>query len=163
VTPEAAAIGDRLCANIEAYIKRGGPRCLIHQDFRPDNMMFASAEGGYPVTTLDWQSIAYGPGATDVAYFLAGAISVEERREHEAALIGRYLEGLRVLGVTGYPRTDFMRDYALGSFQLFLTAFFAAMIVTQTSRGDDMFFQMMNSAVAQITDTSALELLAGKG
>jgi hypothetical protein len=163
VTPKAAAIGERLCANIEAYIKRGGPRCLIHQDFRPDNMMFASTEGGYPVTTLDWQSIAYGPGATDVAYFLAGAIGVDERREHETALIERYLEGLRRLGVTGYQRTDFMRDYALGSFQLFLTAFFAAMIVTQTSRGDDMFFQMMNSAVAQITDTSALELLTGKG
>jgi hypothetical protein len=111
---------------------------------------------------LDWQSIAYGPGATDVAYFLAGAIGVDQRREHETALIGRYLEGLGRLGVSGYARGDFMRDYAFGSFQLFLTAFFAAMIVTQTARGDDMFFQMLNSAVAQIADTQALALLGVK-
>ena len=42
--------------------------------------MFASAAGGYPVTTLDWQSFAYGEGATDVAYFLAGALSPDVRR-----------------------------------------------------------------------------------
>jgi hypothetical protein len=160
VTPEAARVGETLCGSIESYMKRGGPRCLIHQDFRPDNMMFASADGGHPFTMLDWQSIAYGPGATDVAYFLAGAIGVAQRREHEPVLIGRYLDGLRKLGVTGYAREEFMRDYALGSFQLFLTAFFAGMIVTQTARGDDMFFQMLNSAVAQIEDTRALELLA---
>ena len=163
VTGEAARVGEILCANIESYVRRSGPRCLIHQDFRPDNMMFASAEGGHPFTMLDWQSIAYGPGATDIAYFLAGAIGAEERRKHERELVDHYLAGLRPLGVKGYERRDFMRDYALGSFQLFLTAFFAAMIVTQTARGDDMFFQMLNSAVAQIADTGARALLLGRG
>ena len=161
VTPEAKKVGETLCQHIEAYFNRAGPRSLAHMDFRPDNMMFASGAGGYPVTTLDWQSIAFGPGATDVAYFLAGAISVEQRREHEKALTGRYLEKMKQLGVSGYTRDAFMRDYAGGSFQLFLTAFYAAVVVTQTARGDDMFFQMLNSATSQIADTHALERLKG--
>jgi hypothetical protein len=163
VTPEAKTVGETLCQHIEAYFNRGGPRALAHMDFRPDNMMFASAAGGYPVTTLDWQSIAFGTGATDVAYFLAGAITVEQRREHEKALTGRYLDRLSQLGVKGYTRPDFERDYAGGSFQLFLTAFYAAVVVTQTARGDDMFFQMLNGATAQIQDTHALERLKGRG
>ena len=163
VTAEAKNVGETLCQHIEAYFNRGGPRALAHMDFRPDNMMFASAAGGYPVTTLDWQSIAFSTGATDVAYFLAGAITVEQRREHEKALTGRYLDRLRELGVKNYTRQDFERDYAGGSFQLFLTAFYAAVVVTQTARGDDMFFQMLNSATAQIKDTHALERLKGRG
>ena len=48
---------------------RAVPR-LHHNDFRPDNMMF----GPEAVTTWDWQSFAFGSGAQDVAYFLAGGI-----------------------------------------------------------------------------------------
>jgi aminoglycoside/choline kinase family phosphotransferase len=157
VTPAARRVGETLCANIVRYITRAGPRCLTHNDFRPDNMMFATAAGGHPVTTLDWQSIGYGPGATDVGYFLAGAIASDLRRAHESDLTGAYLAKLSALGVSGYA--EFQRDYAFGAFQLFLTAFFAAMVVTQTARGDEMFFQMVNSATAHIADHGALALL----
>lgn len=159
VTPQARHVGDMFCASFDRYQAAGGPRCLTHADFRPDNMMFAAAEGGRPVTVLDWQSVGYGHAAMDVAYFLAGAITPAERREHGDALIARYLGALSELGVARYDRTDFQRDFARGSFQLFLTAYFAAMVVTQTARGDDMFFKMLNGAVAQIMDSGALELL----
>ena len=42
-------------------------------------------------------------------------------------------------------------------FLLFMTAFFAAMIVKRTERGDDMFMQMLGSAAQHIRDHSALE------
>lgn len=139
---------------------RSGPRCLVHHDFRPDNMMFATAAGGRPITVLDWQSVTYGVGATDVAYFLAGALPADVRREHEPGFLALYLDTLRDLGVTGYGEADLQRDYAVGAFQLFLTAFFASMVVVRTARGDDMFMQMVGSAVEHILDHDGLSRLA---
>lgn len=162
LTPEARHIGETMIAKFDLNrVKNDRPRCLVHCDFRPDNMMFATPAGGKPITVLDWQSISYGTGATDVAYFLGGAITPDERRANEKQLLTRYLDGLKKLGVTGYTYDDLIHDYGAGSFQLFITAFFAAMVVTQTARGDDMFFCMLNGATAQIMDHDALKHLDG--
>jgi hypothetical protein len=48
------------------------------------------------------------------------------------------------------------RQYGRGANLLFLTAFFAAMVVTQTARGDDMFMQMLGSASDHIIDHDGL-------
>jgi hypothetical protein len=158
--PAHIEVGETLTSRFNRYALAGdGPRCLTHNDFRPDNMMFSTAKGGRAITVLDWQSIALGTGAVDVAYFLAGALSPDVRRAHEAELLARYLDGLRTGGVSGYGPDDLQRDYATGAFLLFLTAFFAAMIVKQTSRGDDMFMQMVDSATDHIVDHRALDLL----
>jgi hypothetical protein len=50
-------------------------------------------------------------------------------------------------------------DYRGHTFQLFLTAFYAAMIVTQTARGDDMFFAMLRGAADQILDLDSLSFI----
>lgn len=136
------------------------PRTLAHYDFRPDNMMFGTPAGGHPVTVLDWQSFTYAPGATDVAYFLAGALPPDVRRAHEPDFLRQYLAELQRLGVSGYSMDDLRRDYGRGGFQLFLTAFFASMVVVQTARGDDMFMQMLGSAADHILDHDALLALA---
>jgi hypothetical protein len=155
--PEWADVGDRLTANYGRIAgPRAGPRCLTHNDFRTDNMMFASDRGGAPVTVLDWQSFAYGVGATDVAYFLAGGLPRETRREAEPELLALYHRTLVAEGVRGYGEEELARDYARGGYLLFLTAFFAAMIVTQTDRGDDMFIQMLGSAAQHMLDHDAL-------
>jgi hypothetical protein len=156
--PAWAGLGDRMAANFGKLGElREGPRCLTHNDFRPDNMMFATAAGGRPVTVLDWQSFAFGVGATDVAYFLAGALPAELRRREEAALLGLYHDTLRAEGVRGYGAEALLRDYKRGAYLLFLTAFFAAMIVTQTPRGDDMFIQMLGSAAEHMLEHGALD------
>jgi hypothetical protein len=160
MTPESRHVGDRMTETFDVNrMRTDRPRCLTHCDFRPDNMMFATPAGGKPITVLDWQSIAYSTGATDVAYFLGGAITPEERRANEKALLDRYHAGLLKLGVKNYERDELVQDYAAGTFQLFITAFFAAMVVTQTARGDDMFFCMLNGATAQIMDHDALKYL----
>lgn len=151
VTPAARAIGEAMAAGFGAPDERTGPRCLIHNDFRPDNMMFATPAGGYPMTTLDWQSVGYGRGGADVGYFIAGALTPALRRAHSAALLDGYLATMRSLGAD-YAAADFAADVIAGARQLFLTAFFAAMVVTQTQRGDDMFFVMLNGAVDTIVD-----------
>jgi hypothetical protein len=158
--PDWISVGERVVGRFGALVEgHAGPRCLTHNDFRPDNMMFATAAGGHAVTTLDWQSFAYGNGATDVAYFLAGALPPEVRRAHEPELLDRYLAGLTAHGVTGYSRSDLAHDYGRGGFLLFMTAFFAAMVVKQTTRGDDMFMQMLGSASQHILEHDALASL----
>lgn len=153
----AIGIGDQLSAESVDFPNRyPGPRCLTHNDFRPDNMMFATAAGGRPVTVLDWQSFAYGTGATDVAYFLAGALPPAVRRAHEDELLELYLATLGKNGVAGYGMPTLKRDYGRGAYLLMLTGFFAAMIVTQTERGDRMFLQMVESAAAHMNDHGAL-------
>src|SRR6202034_4212562 len=91
LAPECVHVGDWLAGKLSRIARpREGPRCLTHNDFRPDNMMFASARGGAPITVLDWQSFAYGVGATDVAYFLSGALPREARRKDEPELLALY-------------------------------------------------------------------------
>ena len=151
--PEWAAVGDWLSTRWLAMGQaEGAARCLTHCDFRPDNMMFGSARGGRPVTVLDWQSVTYGVGATDVAYFLAGALPPQVRRANEAELLTLYLDTLTALGVTGYDMDTLKRQYGRGAYLLFSTAFFAAMIVTRTERGDRMFLQMIEGASAHLWD-----------
>jgi aminoglycoside phosphotransferase (APT) family kinase protein len=157
---EVVETGRRFTAVFERYRAwPQGPRCLTHFDFRPDNMMFATAAGGRPVTVLDWQSLGYATGTVDVAYFLAGALTPGQRRAHQPELLARYHQGLVRLGVRDYDAADLRRDYAMGGFRLLMTAFMAGMAVKQTERGDAMFIQMADAATAHIRDNAALDLL----
>lgn len=159
IPPDCIEIGEAITRNYEYFKAYDGPRCLTHNDFRPDNMMFGTAEGGYPVAVVDWQSIGFGCCMADVSYFMSGALKREERREHERALLGGYHRKLGELGVTGYSFEEMWRHYALYSFSLFNMAFTASMIVERTQRGDDMFFQMLRGGADHVLDTDALSLL----
>jgi Phosphotransferase enzyme family len=160
IAPHCVEIGEAVTAAYGRY-KSGyeGPKCLVHNDFRPDNMMFGTAAGGYPVTVVDWQTLGYGCCMADVSYFLAGALSRDHRRAHEAELLRGYHRGLIGLGVSDYPFETLWRDYARYSFALFIMAFTAAMVVERTERGDHMFFAMLESGAAHVQDHDALRLL----
>ena len=114
--PHWVAAGDQPGRAFRADIaqQHDGPRCLTHNDYRPDNMMFGGPQGGHPVTVLDWQSFAYGAGPTDLAYFLAGAIPPELRRSHEGEFLALYLRTLERHGVSGYGMSDLKRHYGQG-------------------------------------------------
>lgn len=156
VTEKARHVGKSFSRNIEAYGEmRNGNKCLIHTDYRPDNMLFATPAGGKPVTIVDWQSFAYGPPASDVGYFIAGAITQAERRANENRLLALYAETLNTYGAGEYSEDELKLHYIIGAYQLVLTAYFAAMMVTQTARGDDMFFRMLNGGIDLIYDHGA--------
>lgn len=159
LSADAKTVGSALVANYGAYDSwYRGPKSLVHIDYRPDNMMFASAKGGRPLTVLDWQSLAFGCGVTDVTYFLAGALDRDTRRKLEKDLLREYHERMRSMGVD-YDFELLWRDYRSRAFALFLVAFYASMIVTQTPRGDDMFMQMITSSTDQVMDLDALDFL----
>jgi hypothetical protein len=158
--PKVMQAGAKLAERIEVFrTLNKGARCLTHNDFRPDNMMFATAAGGRPITVLDWQSVGLGCGPSDLAYFLAGALPPETRRAHEAQFLARYHQGLTSCGVSGYDAAALRRDYGWGAFRLLMTAFMSSVRVKRTARGDDMFMQMAHSAAEHIFDHGALALL----
>lgn len=49
---------------------------------------------------LDWQTTNLAPWSDDVAYFLTGVLSTEERRKHERELLHHYLEALSATGAS---------------------------------------------------------------
>jgi len=55
---------------------------------------------------LDWGGVTAGHWAREVCYFLAGALSTDDRRAHERDLLAGYLDALTELGVTAAPVAD---------------------------------------------------------
>lgn len=157
LTDDMVTVCDRLTERYERYSALlDRPRCVTHNDYRPDNMLFGD-DGSLRV--VDWQSAALGHNAVDVAYMIGGAFSPAERRTAEDALLDTYLDTLRRNGVTDYTRTDLGEDYRHFSFAGINVAVCAAMMVKRTERGDRMFLTMLDRHVAHVLDEGALALL----
>ena len=60
---------------------------------------------------IDWQGPLLGRGMVDVCLILGQSTRIEVRRQHEKALLQRYLNGLEKLGVTYV--NDAWNDYRL--------------------------------------------------
>lgn len=139
-----------------AYLaERSGAPTLVHGDFRADNLMF----GGARASVLDWQTCAYGPGLSDLSYFLGSSLPVAVRREHERSLVGRYHSELTGRGVD-LPWEDCWRDYRAHVFHGIVMAVGAAMLVERTDRGDAMFCAMTDRHARHARDLDSLELIA---
>lgn len=76
-------------------INVAGTQTLIHQDTHIGNW-FALPDG--TMGLCDWQCIAWGGWALDVAYALSIGLRVEDRRAWEKDLIGLYLDRLAATG-----------------------------------------------------------------
>lgn len=132
---------------------------LLHGDYRLDNLLFASPEGGYPVAAVDWQTLGVGLPARDLAYFLGNGLRPDARRGHERRLVAAYHAELLAQGVVDYALETCWEDYRYGHFQGPLITVLGAMSVKQTDRGDDMFMLMASRSCRAIRDLGGLDLL----
>jgi hypothetical protein len=127
---------------------------LTHGDFRADNLLF----GGPRPFVLDWQTCAYGPGLSDLAYFLGSSLPVQLRRDHEQTLVRRYHSALTSRGIQ-LTWDDCWEDYARYAFHGVVMSVGAAMLVERTDRGDEMFCTMTTRHAHHARDTQATSLL----
>jgi hypothetical protein len=97
-------------ALLDWWVDQGNPT-FAHMDFRADNFLLGGTAGTDAVTVLDWQLSVRGVGVWDVANFLAGSVTVDDRRAWEDDLVRRYHAGLLAAGVTGYDWDRCWRDY----------------------------------------------------
>ena len=131
----------------------------VHGDYRLDNLLFATPAGGSPVAIVDWQTAEIGLPGRDLGYFLGNSLLPEDRRKHEQALVRSYHEALLDHDVAGYSLDECFDDYRYGQFQGPLITVLAAVGLTHTERGDDMFMAMSSRACQAIRDLESLELL----
>lgn len=151
--PELLKLIERLPAAMAASgADRSTPRTVAHGDFRLDNILFDIQGGKRRMGTLDWQTLALGPGVSDAAYFLSAGISPELRRAHDRELIGLYHEELVRLGVKDYDFETCWRDYRRYSLAGMMLGVFSAMVVERTERGDALFLAMTRGGCLQALD-----------
>lgn len=156
LTDDQRRVCDALAEGYGDYSRpRARPRCVTHNDFRPDNMLIAPGR----LTVVDWQSVALGSNAVDIAYLIGGSYSPATRREAEPRLIAAYLDELSRRGVSDYSSDAFEADFRHFTFAGINVAVGAAMLVQRTERGDRMFLTMLDRHVSHVLDHGALQLL----
>lgn len=103
-----------------AAAARQRPRTMVHGDCHLQQMLFPTIGAGR-FAVIDWQTVAIGCGASDLARLIITAMPPAQRHEQEPMLLARYHEQLEQHGVTGYTMDDLRRDYALGLLQSLTT------------------------------------------
>jgi hypothetical protein len=156
VSSSARSVIEWLMPRLGVYLAgRGGPQTIIHGDYRTDNLIFGGRGGAVPLATVDWQTVAHGCGALDLAYLLTTSLEPEVRRAREHELLETYHDRLRALGVGAMSATTLFDDYAWHAFQGVMMLVCSAMLVVRTERGDAMFLTMIERSATAVDDLGA--------
>jgi hypothetical protein len=159
--PEFMAVCEQLNDMSEEWFGReGGDRCVVHGDFRLDNMLFDIKGGAEPIAVLDWQTVAIGNGLTDIGYFLGTGIGDALRRTCETDLLDLYCAEMTTRGVP-LNRDAVWDDYIVGALHGISTAVFSAAYVERTPRGDENFLSMARGGCALALQHGSLAKLKG--
>jgi aminoglycoside phosphotransferase (APT) family kinase protein len=138
--------------------RRTGPKGITHGDYRLDNMLFATPEGGPPITVVDWQTPAVGSPITDLSYFIGAGLLPDDRRTHERELISEYLDALTAYDVT-LDETWVWEQYRRDAFAGLSVAAMASQIVTLNDRSEAMFGAMAQRHLRQALDLDSFSLI----
>ena len=130
---------------------------LLHGDYRIDNLLFDPDRTR--VTAVDWQTLAVGLPARDLAYFIATSLHPAERAAHERDLVGAYHQALVDHGVTGYDAETCWQDYRLGMLQVPLISTLGFAFSTETDRGADMMLAMLQRGGQAIRDLGTFDMI----
>ncbi len=159
LTAEMLDLAERFGPHLGTFIGgRSRPFSLVHTDYRLDNMLFGTDEGGPPITVVDWGSPAHGMPITDLSYFCGGGLLVEDRRTHERDLVAVYADALAAYDVD-VDRDWLWEQYRREAFHgLFITAMTSQM-VTMNDRSMDMFGAMASRHLQHALDLDSLSLI----
>ena len=142
---DVLALSEKVVASLnELDANRPRPWTVAHNDYRLDNLLFGEGDAD-PVVVVDWQTCVYGPGISDLAYFIGGSLSVEDRRAHERDLVRDYHDRMQAAGVA-LTWDDLWAQYRRYTVAGLIMAIAASMLVKRTPRGDDMFMVMAERA-----------------
>ena len=158
--PEVVALIDRIVEPFLAFGRDADlPRTVQHGDYRLDNMLFGTRNGGPPVAVVDWQTVVLGPAMADVSYFIGAGLVPEERRAHEVDLVRMYHRAVTDAGVDlGWD--DCWLQYRQFAPAGLIVAVGASMLVGQTDRGDDMFVAMAERHGRHVLDLDSESVLS---
>jgi hypothetical protein len=158
IDDDIVALGERIVGKLETYYADEGPESVIHGDYRLDNLLFGTPDGGPPIAVVDWQTHLWGDPIADISYFIGAGLVPEDRRVHERELVESYRQAMGAMGVA-IGADECWKRYRLHAISGWHMAVFAAMVVVRTDRGDDMFCTMANRHGRQILDLETESLL----
>ncbi len=159
--PEFMALCEALNEAKDLWFGRdSGAKCVIHGDFRLDNILFDIKGGAEPIAVLDWQTVAVGNGLTDIGYFLGTGIGDVLRRACESELLDLYCAEMTARGVP-LTRDAVWDDYVIGALHGVSTAVFSSAYVERTERGDANFLSMARGGCALALEHGSLAKLKG--
>ena len=152
IDDDIVALAERMFTRmVEMYDLGDRPRSLQHSDYRLDNMLFGTDEGGPAIAVVDWQTVAGGYGIADLSYFIGAGLPLAERRANEEDLVRAYHEAMNASGVD-LTWDEVWWQYRRHTTTGLVMAIGASQLVGQTERGDDMFVAMAQGAGRQALD-----------
>ena len=157
IPDDVRAFGARFPSLIDEMvaIPSGATPTMLHGDYRLDNMFF---QDGDQVLALDWQIATRGVGGFDLGYFITQSLTVECRREHQAALLDLYRETLAEAGID-YPRERLYDDYRRSALLCLIYPVQAGGAVELVNeRAVALISEMARRVVTAIHDLNCLEL-----
>lgn len=119
--------------------------CVVHGDFRTDNLLFDGQDGVVPLAVVDWQTVSVSSPLLDVAYFITTSLDDEACRDYEHELLEHYLGVMSEFGAP-LDAEQARREFARYTLQPVVMLVSAAVIVERTERGDRMFLEMIRRA-----------------
>lgn len=126
--------------------------CFIHGDPHIDNTYMAAGEPGF----LDWQTASSGSGFHDVAYFLANALTIDDRRRYEQRVLQLYLDALRRHGAPAIAWDEAWVEYRRHLFYGYVMS-----LAQPGMQPQENIWAMVERYVTAILDRSDVELLEG--
>lgn len=151
--PDGMADRERMRAAFQKLWAVTDPRyfCLVHGDAHIGNTyVTAAGEPGF----IDWQGLAVGSTFDDVPYFIAGALTVQDRREHEVGLVEHYLNTLAQLGGPKFTREEVWDEYRRHMMHGFMWA-----LTDPHMQPKDVIFAMVERYATAMVDHGTLGLL----
>ncbi|PNP51921.1 hypothetical protein FNYG_15862 [Fusarium nygamai] len=125
--------------------------CLVHGDAHIGNTFISpSGEPGF----LDWQVIHAGSAMHDVAYFVIGSLSIEDRRNHEKELLQSWLDALYRSGGPELQLEEVWGEYQRQAFHGFAWTLAGPMMQSR-----EIVNVMTERHCAAIVDHKSIELL----
>ena len=134
-------------------------RCVVHGDYRSENMIFDGRNGEVALAIVDWQTVSVGSPMLDVAYFLLTSLTSEDCVRYEDELIRFYLDEL-AQHAERYDEGAAREEFARHTLQPIVMLVAASVIVERTERGDQMFLTMIRRAVDAVQRWDALAKVA---
>jgi hypothetical protein len=132
-----------------------GPRTLVHQDLRLDNLLWSDRR----VWLVDWQTLGWTSPAWDLSFFLGSALEPEARRHIESDLLRALVESLEQHGVKDWDLDTALREHHRLSGAILLAMVAALAFVQPTARGFDMFASILRRGAEQALDHDLLSFV----
>lgn len=126
-------------------------RTLVHGEPRVDNVLFEDSPDGPKAWLIDWQFADRGSPMFDLAYFLAGSLTVEDRRSIDQGLVERHHVAIAAMD-PGYSLEQARAEFA-GSLPLALYFTVGAVLAMPPSEyGDLLLLTLAERNVAALRD-----------